>query len=87
MIYQMPKLRRCEIILIERKSDEPHVFRPCGGRTYCFVEQYGTYIACEKCSNNINCDGWGGYHPCGQQVCEYSCTYCQYNNCCYAVEI
>lgn len=77
----------CEIILIERETNEPYVFKPCDSNKYCFVEQYGHWLECEKCPNNINCDGWGGNHPCGQQVCEYSCTYCQYNNWCYAKEV
>lgn len=74
-------------VLIARTKDEPFVFRPCGDGRYCSMEQYGNYCDCGNCHNCIGANSWGGNHPCGQQVCEFSCTYCQYNSFCYAKEL
>jgi hypothetical protein len=72
-----------QFVLITRFNDEPFVFKPCGDNHYCAMEQYGSYTDCGNCPENIGCDGWDGNHSCGNQICEYSCTYCQYNNYCY----
>lgn len=66
--------------IIERKNDEPVVFKECNDG-YCFLPYYKPCHDCGDCPNNINDDGWGGNQPCGQQICEYSCEYCCYNNC------
>lgn len=67
-----------EIVFVERKKDDPYVFRACPyGNGYCTIVDEENN--CDSCSLN---EGYQGYdiRLCGQQHCWYGCVCCEYNH-------